>query len=122
MTIYCPAAPPPYEAFITRDPLPSCGTFAARRADDIPARYRECMTRGQDSGIGAELAVMTRTAQGDPITTYYRVTAPGGRAEAFVDHSAGRSGSAGWDHYFCALLTPTSESTPRCPGVGHISD
>lgn len=116
MTIYCPAAPPPHEAFLSRDPLPSCGTFAARLTEDIPHQYRECMTLGRDSSRGAELTVVTHTATGDPITTYYRVLAPRLNGEAFIDHSALRSRDTGWDHIYCRpmeLGQPWSCSVPR---------
>jgi len=86
--------------FLARQPLPDCGQVELGQLAnprDTKA-IRACLkTAGSD---GAEASVTEPTVEGDPVTTYYRVT-PNGHWETYVDSTQDAFGSGEWEFMAC---------------------
>lgn len=81
-------------SFLTRDDLTACA--------DV-----DCLLAAQAEGTGAELKLTEHTVEGDPISTYYRVTPGRSGVELFIDSRDG-FGKEGWTHLHCpgAVVVP----------------
>ena len=86
--------------FEHRNVLPSCGTIDA---DDRGESAWECLQAAADEiGPGAELARTGITDEGDPITTYLRVSF--GAMEIYTDNSQDRfRGDPAWTFQICQV-------------------
>lgn len=94
---------PIFQQFAGRAHLHNCGALALAQGDRLSVAGRKqvaCLTAALESGGGAELKVQAPTTEGDPITTYYRVT-PDRTTEAFIDSTADAFGPRTWMHTAC---------------------
>lgn len=66
----------------------------------VPPDLQDCLLSIDAQREGAEVLLTSLTAEGDPITTYYRVL-PGGGVEVFTDATADSFGSGEWSHDLC---------------------
>lgn len=90
----------------------SCGQVTLVQGEQIPTDAIDCM----DSAIGqlnAELAVLSRTIEGDPIVDFYRTSIITPGIEIFTDGEFDRYGSKEWTHQNCPKTT-TLRSLQGC--------
>lgn len=87
------------EWFTEREPLESCGEVRLGQGDTVPDDAWACL--GAGTATGAELVVTAPTAEGDPITTYYRVGPAIDGLEIVIDGSADTFGTGEWTHQLC---------------------
>lgn len=95
-----PAGPGAPDDFTGRFALPSCGEYGVGNGIPLPPEAIECFRKAVE-GDGAELIITMATTEGDPIVHYFR-TGPGVEGiEIFIDGTADRFGSGGWDYAAC---------------------
>jgi len=86
-----------------RATLPDCGSVVLTQGETLrrhaPAELA-CLRAALDSKSGAELTVQFPTAEGDPITEYYRVTRTGS-TEIYVDATEDEFGDQEWSFAQC---------------------
>ncbi|MGY2066912.1 hypothetical protein [Blastococcus sp. SYSU DS0619] len=91
--------------FEARSELPACGEVewqAVVAGDGGPPA--ECLESALREGRGAELVVRSSTAEGDPITTYYR-SLPDGGLEWWLDARDDGYASSPWTYARCPDAT-----------------
>lgn len=95
--------------FKAREELRSCGTLTSdSRGEDAWA----CLQDAADAGEGAELVRRATTDEGDPITSYYRVSY--GELEIFTDNSLDAfRGDPAWTYDVCQV---PDDVRSLCPG------
>ncbi len=88
-----------------RPTLASCGVVdTGPRPSELTVAEQtgyDCLEKARDTGEGAELQVDQLTTEGDPVSSWYRVT-PEGRLEVYADATADAFGSGRWDYASCA--------------------
>jgi hypothetical protein len=86
--------------FANRAPLPTCGTIAG---NDRGEALWQCLQNAADQqGNGGELVRIGTTSEGDPITTYLRVSY--GAMEIYTDNSQDRLHSEpAWTFQTCPI-------------------
>lgn len=97
------ASDPVEQAWSSRDPLPSCGSVSLGHFDSLERDARgelTCLRSALDSGEGAELRINHITLEGDPVTSFYRVT-PGGAFEAYADNTEDPNSDQRWTYFQC---------------------
>ena len=95
---------PAYQRWLTRDPLTSCGRHKLVRAESVAnPPYAKCLRDAMSAGEGAEAIVTVTTVEGDPITSYLRVTATGD-TEVYLDSTQDKFGKQAWRYKTCADL------------------
>lgn len=87
--------------FLTRVPLPSCGSFDVGLAWQEPPSALKCLIDAIGSDTGAELALSGRTVEGDPIVLYYRALPGRHVIEVFEDSTRDDLGSQAWASRTC---------------------
>lgn len=105
-----PGATP--QAFLDREPLPSCGEFTMGQGEPYPAGAMECVEDAIGAG-GAELVLTMPTVEGDPVVTWYRGLPTGGMetwSDVRQDTFAGEGVS--WHYSLC----PSAVSPLQDPG------
>jgi hypothetical protein len=86
-----------------RASLASCGEVVLEQGERLQHEVRsefECLRAAFHSGSGAELKVQAPTTEGDPVTSYYRVT-PAGTTEVYVDSTHDKFGDQKWSFADC---------------------
>lgn len=68
--------------------------------EEVGARGLRCLREGTRSGRGGELVVHYRTAEGDPITEYLRVTTER-TAEVYTDSTQDEFSGQDWSYGRC---------------------
>ncbi len=86
-----------------RSTLPSCGQEVTTQDSGFDLEGRRCFWDAYLAGRPAEFISTRPSVEGDPITTIYRVLAPG-HAEVFTDATKDRFGSGGWEKRTCRTL------------------
>ena len=99
--LVAPSAGPAYQRWLGRSTLASCGVVdTGRRPSELTVGEQagyDCLESARDAGEGAELQVDQVTVEGDPVTSWYRVT-PEGRLEVYTDATADAFGSGRWEY------------------------
>lgn len=90
------------EAFRDRAQLASCGKVVLTPAGRLNPRTIDCLKSKAASG-GAELVVLQRTVEGDPIVRYYRVGPNIDGLEIFSDNTQDKFGRRTWAHELSSL-------------------
>ena len=94
---------PVLERWQSRPHLPGCGSLSLHQGQalevDGPAALA-CLQRALDSGRGAELIVRHPTTEGDPVTSYHRVTAEGS-TEVYIDSTQDAFSDGTWSFASC---------------------
>jgi hypothetical protein len=83
--------------------LASCGEVVLEQGQRLRHKARsefKCLRAAFDSGSAAELKVQSPTTEGDPVTSYYRVT-PAGTAEVYVDSTRDKFSDQKWSFADC---------------------
>jgi hypothetical protein len=99
-----PMAPDPVQKrWESRASLPSCGSLRLQQGEAVAVDGKTelaCLQRALDSGRGAELTVRHPTTEGDPVTTYYRVTSDG-VTEVYTDSTQDAFSDRSWSFASC---------------------
>ena len=115
----CMGSDPVEEQWASRESLPSCGSVRLSQGEKLKVEGKTelaCMGRASKSGRGAELTIHQPATEGDPVTSYWRVTSEGSTEvygdsteDAFSDQkwSFAISGSA------CGFSRPADERMDR---------
>ncbi|RYP88576.1 hypothetical protein EKO23_01400 [Nocardioides guangzhouensis] len=85
-----------------------------RHGESLESRGTEqvqCLRVALDSGRGGELRIEYPTAEGDPVTEYYRVT-PEGTTEVYTDATKDTNSDQRWSYGECDR--PTSVLDVAC--------
>ena len=97
-----PAVP---DAFLDREPLPSCGAvlrdLVGRPEATAALPEVRCLQQALTEGAAAELAVQTTTREGGTIVYYYRAERGRPGLEIFVDASDDAYSGSAWQHAVC---------------------
>ena len=89
--------------------MPSCGSEELGNLESKVGKTElACMDSARESGRGAELIVRSYTIEGDPITSYWRVT-PDGSTEAYQDSTKDAFGDQKWSFAVCDDPEPVIE-------------
>ena len=97
-----------------RASLPSCGEVTVdllERLEKVGRSELACLSASMTSGKGAELVVRSSTKEGDPVTTYYRVT-PAGTTEVYIDRTGDENSGQDWG--FAECKEPESVLDANC--------
>lgn len=94
------------QAFVDRDPLPSCGTLETFPPQEDPPLSPEesCFRDAVGGDEGAELVRRARTFEGDLILDYFRALPGGTTVEVFSDSTADEFGPRHWYRRECTGL------------------
>lgn len=84
------------EQFRRRSHLPSCGQIRQGPTDPKPRKF-PCL-QPSNQRLGAELVLLRRTVEGDPIIQYVRVCPDIEGVEIFSDNTQDRFGVKEWTH------------------------
>jgi hypothetical protein len=87
----------------SRDSVPSCGSLRLQQGEELKVEGKkelECLGRALKAGRSAELAVQYPTAEGDPITDYYRVLSDG-TTEVYTDSTEDANSDKKWSFATC---------------------
>ncbi|MCL3818262.1 hypothetical protein [Aeromicrobium wangtongii] len=88
-------------SFREREKLPICGEIVLTSVTGVDPRAFECLV--SPGAAGAELIVLRRTNEGDPIVRYYRVGGSGENIEVFGDDTLDKFGMTGWTRQVTTL-------------------
>jgi len=94
---------PVHDQWEDRASLASCGEVTLEQGERLKLEGRsefECLRAAFTSGSGAELKVQSPTVEGDPVTSYYRVT-PAGTTEVYVDSTQDGFSDQKWSFADC---------------------
>ncbi len=97
------ASDPVQQRWESRASLSSCGSLRLQQGESLEVEGKAelaCLERALDSGRGAELADEYRTAEGDPVTNYYRVTAYGS-TQVYTDSTQDAFSDRTWSFASC---------------------
>ncbi len=90
------------DEFTDRPPLPDCGRAEVfELAGGVRGEAVDCFDAALAAGEGAELVAVYSTAEGDPITAYYRSLPDGGGVEIFSDNRQDEFRGVDWHHARC---------------------
>jgi hypothetical protein len=91
------------DEFTNRSSLPDCGRadVTAGPPDAGGKEAIDCFDAALADGDGAELVVVHSTAEGDPVTEYYRALPDGGGVEIFSDNRQDAFRGVDWHHASC---------------------
>lgn len=108
------------DAFTSRVPLPSCGTYDIGH-DDTPDAAATCFADAVGGSEGAEYAVTRATDEGDPIVTYYRTLPGDSTVDVFIDSTRDDFGTKGWTRQTCTGYDLAMREATGCgPGQTDI--
>ena len=91
-------------------PLPACGVENAGQMGPWNEAGRACFWKAYLEHQPSEFVSTRPTAEGDPITTIYRVL-PDGSVEVFIDSTQDKWGSGRWEHLSCRTLAHYENGT-----------
>ncbi|PPK92208.1 hypothetical protein CLV92_11670 [Kineococcus xinjiangensis] len=93
------------EDFRSRQDLPQCPAVTVPQGATTSESSWDCLLDADAHRRGAEVEVVTPTAEGDPITSYYRRLPGRPGLEVFISSSQDTFGSGGWEHVWCPEAT-----------------
>jgi hypothetical protein len=85
------------QEFRDRSKLAGCGEVALTATGRLHSQQFNCLASSGDTG-GAELVVIFRTVEGDPIVRYYRAGPSIHDVEIFSDETLDKFGTRKWRH------------------------
>jgi hypothetical protein len=112
--VYLQPGDPVHQQWEERRTLPSCGSVDLHQGEELRRDAPEelaCLRAALTSGEGAELRVTYPTVEGDPITSYYRVT-PARTTEVYEDATEDAYGDGRW--HFAECHQPTGVLDVAC--------
>jgi len=90
--------------FRNRATLPYCGSVEEATDGSLPPAAVACFDAALGGNRGAELRIVSYTAEGDPIFSYYRALTGGG-VEVLIDGTDDDYGTGGWSWRSCPRPT-----------------